>query len=607
MNIKAHPQISSRDYKCQQLIDATIKTISQFGLSKTTISKVTKQANMSAGIVNFYFSSKEQLLLGTLKAINDEFKEEIESAFSTHSTAMEVLERVIRTYFSDTLCDIDKIAVWSAFSSESAARQDYMDICGDHDSWFHAKLLIEFEHLCAQHNRPLNTAVPLSRGLEGIIDGYWQEYLYKPESFHRDDAINICLDYLHAVFDISNNNEGSSKLEKPDDNAVKKLESEHCDYMPTWAYYDEELLDLEKQHIFKKNWLLVGHINDVPNPRDYLTFDAVGERALIVRDNAGKIHAFHNVCRHRGAKLVDKPNGQCAHALTCPFHGWTYQLDGKLIGVPAENTFENLDKSLNGLVPLDLEIWMGFVFVRFSPGNISLAETMRPIEKIIAPYNIHSMQPISGTRYDEILPYNWKVIHDIDNEGYHVPIGHPSLQQLYGKDYSDRIINDIPVSYAYLNEKPGKLWSVKNYQNLLPEFDHLPKENQKLWLYPTIFPSMVLGLYPDSIEFYMTIPISTDKTLLRGGSYALTDNRKGMNAVRYLSRRINRITGREDESYVKWLQDGMQSSAFPEPNLSSIESGVQEFHQKLQKILPVMKLKQHPGQGKVSAINKRMV
>ncbi len=382
-----------------------------------------------------------------------------------------------------------------------------------------------------------------------------------------------------------------------------RINWETSDCLAPWTYYDEELLELEKNQIFRKNWLLVGHINDMPNPRDYLTMDAVGERALVVRGNDNQIRAFHNVCRHRGSKLLDSPSGQCAHALTCPFHGWTYQLDGKLIGVPAENTFRNLDKSRNGLVPLDLEVWMGFIFIRFENAKQSLAQMLRPMQDEIAPYKIAQMQPLENTRYDDIRPYNWKVFHDIDNEGYHVPVGHPALQQLYGKNYSDQLVDGLPVSYGVINDQPAKLWSVRNYQKLLPRFDHLSEKNQKLWLYGGIFPSMVLGLYPDSIEFYMTLPVSADKTRVRGAAYALPDPRPEINAVRYLNRRINNATSAEDENFVRQLQDGMQSSVFPQPNLSSIEHGVREFHRQLQELLPVARLKHHPGKGQVAQTN----
>ena len=133
------------------------------------------------------------------------------------------------------------------------------------------------------------------------------------------------------------------------------------------------------------------------------------------------------------------------------------------------------------------------------------------------------MFPIENSRGETLLPYNWKVVHDIDNEGYHVTHWTPFAAQLYGKNYKDTTVAGIQCRLQKLNDKPASLWSVRNYQNLLPKYDHLPEENQRLWLYGTIFPSMVIGLYPDSIEYYMTIPVATDKTLLRFGSYALPD------------------------------------------------------------------------------------
>lgn len=600
-----------KDYRRQQLIDATIKTISQYGLSKTTIAKVTKAAHLSAGIVGFYFTNKEKLLLGTLQALHDESKFHTEAAFNSSSQPLEILTAIIELYFASTLCDFQKIAVWYAFSGESSARKEYMKICGEHDTWFHQSLLTQFSRLCKQAEIDPAKADAISRGFEGLIDGFWQQYLYRPSEFDRNIARKTCHQYLTIFSTIRGANAG---IDMPSGGGTKKSDPqtnwETSDCLAAWTYYDEELLALEKTQIFKKNWLLVGHINDMPKPRDYLTLDAIGERALVIRGNDNRIRAFHNVCRHRGAKLLDLPGGQyagqCAHTLTCPFHGWTYQLDGKLIGVPSENTFHNLDKAKNGLVTLELEIWMGLIFIRFESGKQSLSEMLRPIQDEIAPYNIEQMQPLKNTRYDDIRSYNWKVFHDIDNEGYHVPIGHPSLQQLYGKNYSDQFIDGLPAAYGYINDKPAKLWSVRNYQKLLPRFDHLPEKNQKLWRYHGIFPSMVLALYPDSIEFYMTLPESADKTRVRGGMYGLPDSRPEINAIRYLNKRINRETGVEDENFMRWLQDGMQSGAFPQPKLSSLEQGVREFHQQLQRLLPVARLKHHPGKGKITETNTRL-
>lgn len=378
-----------------------------------------------------------------------------------------------------------------------------------------------------------------------------------------------------------------------------------------WTYQNEEFFGLEIEYLFKQNWLLVGHVSDIPEPRDYLTFDAVGEQALVLRGNDNEIRAFHNICRHRGAKILDPARGQCPHALTCPFHGWTYHLDGRLASVPAEPTFSNLNKDENGLMPLPFEIWMGFIFVRFcepvqNAKHSSVAEIMQPVEALLAPYQMSQMKPLANTRFHAVRPYNWKTIHDIDNEGYHVPIGHPALQQLYGKNYRDDALANVPVSYAYLNEKPGKLWSVRHYQNLLPSYDHLPEDQRRLWLYVGIFPSMVLALYPDSMEFYMTIPLTTESSRFISSSYALPDERRETRAAQYLSMRINRTTDREDESFVRRLQTGMKSSAFPTPHLSSIEQNVRRFHQKIQHALPVATLANAPSSNTVAQVNQEM-
>ena len=383
--------------------------------------------------------------------------------------------------------------------------------------------------------------------------------------------------------------------------------AETIDHLAPWTYWNPEFFELEKELIFKKNWLLVGHISDIPNKGDYLTFDAVGERALIIRDENQQIHAFHNVCRHRGAKVVESDHGNCPRALVCPFHGWSYHLNGQIRHIPRAETFPGLEKEKSGLVKLPLEIWLGFIFINFDEQSESLASKMQPVVDKFLPYQLEKVEPLPGTKYRQTRPYNWKIIHDIDNEGYHVPIGHPSLQQLYGQNYKDEIEHDIPVSYGYINEKPGKLWSVRHYQKMLPEFDHLPEENQRLWLYTGIFPSMVIGFYPDMIEYYMSIPVSPQRTEYMGAAYALPDSRREVKLSRYLTQRINQSTDQEDESFMRWIQKGIKSSAFPKLQLSTLEHGVKHLHQNIQKRIPVGRLVEEPGAEIVVELNQAMM
>ena len=157
------------------------------------------------------------------------------------------------------------------------------------------------------------------------------------------------------------------------------------------------LLELEKEHVFRNHWQIAGHVSDVPNAGDYLTMDVVGERALIVRGKDGVVRGFHNMCRHRGSRVVADNKGTCKNALVCPFHGWVYNLDGTLRGAARPRSFPDLDKTEFGLMPLDLEIWMGFIFVRFRKGpQPSVAELMAPVEAEIAHYGIADMVPAWG-------------------------------------------------------------------------------------------------------------------------------------------------------------------------------------------------------------------
>ena len=590
----------SSDQRQLQLINATIKAISTYGLSKLTITKVAKIANLSQGIVNFYFKSKDQLLLATLEFVSDEYNHALNEVFNNTDNALDTLHKVIDVSFDPKLCSPDKVVIWYAFWSETQARNDYLKICSQDDQIFRAKLTELFSTVIKNYELSQVNPVALARGFEGIIDDYWQEFLTDSEKFDRQQARKTCKDYLNAFFPVKSKPNIKSKPES-------LVTTDTVDLLPPWTYHNPEFYELEKELIFKRNWLLVGHVSDIPKTGDYLTFDAVDERALILRKQDNSIAAFHNVCRHRGAKVVEASKGNCPRALVCPFHGWSYHLDGSVRHIPKIETFKNLDKQASGLVPIALEIWSGFIFINFTNGVKSIAATMAPVADKFAPYKLDALEPLPGSKYCQQRPYNWKIIHDIDNEGYHVPIGHPSLQQLYGQGYEDKIEHDIPVSYGYINDKPGKLWSVRNYQKILPEFEHLPAENQRLWLYTGIFPSMVIGFYPDMIEFYMSIPTSPTTSNYIGGAYALPDNRREVKLSRYLTGRINQSTEREDESFVSWIQEGIQSSVFPKLQLSSLEHGVKHLHNQIQQRIPVARLSKKPAAGTVAAINESMI
>ncbi|NGN42416.1 aromatic ring-hydroxylating dioxygenase subunit alpha [Mesorhizobium sp. CGMCC 1.15528] len=377
--------------------------------------------------------------------------------------------------------------------------------------------------------------------------------------------------------------------------------------LPGWAYHSPALLELEKEHIFRNHWQIVGHISDVPNAGDYLTMDVVGERALIVRGKDGVVRAFHNICRHRGSRVVADNQGTCKNALVCPFHGWVYNLDGTLRGAARPGSFPELDKAEFGLTPLELEIWMGLIFVRFRKGpQPSVAELLKPFEAELGHYGIADMEPSYGI-WTQTSPVNWKSVRDVDNEGYHVAMAHPALQDLYGSTYFDEpFVKGVSRSFATYNPHAGRRWSVKNYVNIAPEPAHLPEKLKKAWVYYGLFPNAVISVMPESVQFYQEFPLSTGETLLRGAIYKYRDETREQAAARYLSFRIDRETMSEDVQLSVWSNESMLSEAFAGFYLSDLEYGVRTHHDHLRAQIPVLDLETAPDEKEMAGLNEAL-
>ncbi len=376
--------------------------------------------------------------------------------------------------------------------------------------------------------------------------------------------------------------------------------------LPSWTYFNEELFELEAEELFRKHWQIACHTSDIPKKGSYITFDLVGERALILRDDENEIQAFHNVCRHRGSRVLDTAEGRCKSVISCPFHGWSYDLDGSLRGAAKASSFPVLDTKKLGLKTLEMEIWHGFVFVRFKPGpQPSIASLLERFDEEVSSYNhvdLLQTSPIDCSSKENV---NWKSIRDVDNEGYHVARAHPSLNDLYGKNYYDEpFVNGVSRSYAPFNEGSGKLWSVIHYKKMIDQFASPHNELPRAWLYIGVFPNFVLGFYPDAVIFYQEIPFSAKETAIRGSTYKRTDENRTMRLARYLSERIDATAIVEDWHLSIMWNEGMKSCAYEGIILSDLEYGVRTHHDALRGILPVMTQEIEPPRGTVAESNK---
>jgi len=363
-----------------------------------------------------------------------------------------------------------------------------------------------------------------------------------------------------------------------------------------WSYHSEAFFAAEREAVFMTSWLLACHVSDLPATGDYVRFRVLGEEAVVVRAEDGAVRAFHNVCRHRASRLVIAGQGNCGRTLRCPYHGWTYDLTGRLRLVPGEEGFEGLDKGSVSLVAVEVEVFLGFVFVRFGGHGPAVADLLAPHRAALELYRIPEMRPLGGESRTE-RDVNWKVAVDNNIEAYHVPVGHPGLQRLFGANYSLEV-NPLGTSRGggpLTEGRDSPAWSERLYRRLLPRPDHLPPERAWGWYYYAMFPNLAFDVYPDQIDFFQILPLSVDRTLFRSRAYGLPDGRREMRAARYLNERINRLVGREDIDLVEGVQSGLGSRAYGAGLLSREEARVFQFHEEIRARLPAARHAREPA------------
>jgi phenylpropionate dioxygenase-like ring-hydroxylating dioxygenase large terminal subunit len=360
--------------------------------------------------------------------------------------------------------------------------------------------------------------------------------------------------------------------------------------LPGWIYHDREFFELEKQAIFRSSWQVVCHVSDVPRAGDYYTLDFLGESLIVVRGDDGAVRAFHNVCRHRASRLLEGPNGHCGKRITCGYHAWSYALDGRLVGIPNRAQFKGLDVARHGLAQLDLEIYMGFIFVRLAPGLPSVREMAAPYADELAAYRMEELVPQGGRVSLRPRAVNWKNVADNFSDGLHIPVAHPGLTRLFGQSYGIEAQPWIDKMWGTLRDVPSSLWSERLYQKLLPSMDYLPPERQRLWTYFKLWPNVAFDIYPDQVDFMQFLPISATETLVREIAYVHPDSRREMRAARYLNWRINRRVSLEDKVLIERVQAGMASSSYTVGPLADNEVCLRSFARRMRSLIPESRL-----------------
>ncbi len=280
--------------------------------------------------------------------------------------------------------------------------------------------------------------------------------------------------------------------------------------MPQRYFVSPEIFAEEREKIFANRWVLVGHQSQIAEAGDYFTAEVAGESLIVIRDKSGEARGFYNVCRHRGTRLCEDATGQ-VRAIQCPYHAWTYGLDGRLVGTPHMDDVPGFEKADYSLHAVNLALWEGFVF-------LNLADAPAPLEKMFA--SLHGKfshwnlpQLCSARRIEYDVHANWKLIFENYSECYHCPGVHPMLSKVSPYDSAENDLVEGPFLGGFMSLTKGASLTMSGNACALPVGDIKSEDHHRVFYY-SIFPNMLLSMHPDYVMVHQVWPQSPDRTLI---------------------------------------------------------------------------------------------
>ena len=350
-------------------------------------------------------------------------------------------------------------------------------------------------------------------------------------------------------------------------------------------YTDPAILAIEKERIFGRTWQLVGTLSHpcgevdgrertISDPETFFTADVAGEPIVVVRDKQGTLRAFSNVCRHRAGPIA--LGSGCKNVLRCGYHGWTYTLDGRLIGTPDVDGVEFFDRSTMGMFPLRLETWEQFIFVNFDPNAVPLSVYLGKIPEQASGFPLQGLQLAERRHY--VIECNWKVYVDNYLEGYHIPIAHPGLMREI--DYAQYRTD----TYRYHSQQFAPIRAMKKGDT--SERLYAPDTGIGDALYFWVFPNLMLNIYPDNVQTNLIVPLSQEKTLtiFEWFFHDATSEKNRERIKRSIA--FSEEVQKEDIVLCEHVQRGLRSATYDRGRYSvKRENGVHHFHTLLAEFL----------------------
>ncbi len=286
--------------------------------------------------------------------------------------------------------------------------------------------------------------------------------------------------------------------------------------LPSSWYTSPEVFTDEQERIFAREWLCVGREESISKAGDFFTAERAGESLIVSRDSEGGVHAFYNVCRHRGSRICNTVSGRFQGSIQCPYHAWTYGLDGELKVARNMAAVPGFDRALYPLKEAAVALWEGFVFVKLvSPFDSARDET--PFERAFAPligrfsrWNIGELNTARSLTYE--LACNWKLVFLNYSECYHCPLVHPQLDKLSPSDSGRNDLFEGPFLGGYSEVRRHGMSLTTTGHRTRPSLGSVEGADLDRVYYYTIFPSLLLSLHPDYVMVHYMKPLAADRT-----------------------------------------------------------------------------------------------
>lgn len=283
--------------------------------------------------------------------------------------------------------------------------------------------------------------------------------------------------------------------------------------LPVSAYTSSEWFDREQHSIFSKTWRYAGFMEDISEPGQCLTVQAGLNNIFIVMGRDRRLRAFHNICRHRGTQLI-RAVGKSQKALTCPYHDWTYDLEGNLISVPEEHSeFEGLDKSCLGLKKASVDIWKSMLFVHPDPDAGSIMNWFGEIDSLVGPHVPEELVEYEEARKSYEIKANWKIVVENYIDVYHLSHLHSGTLQMY--DHKNAEYGFIGPHYMFW-EPPVPEYA-KDQEEKLPAPRVIPQGLNGAWV-PMLFPGIGISAAEDGWNVFIVEPLAPDRTRITNRS-----------------------------------------------------------------------------------------